>query len=275
MESYIDPIVASYLDRFPVAQKTVVQKTDDKILVHLIEAEFTLIRYEPYTLVLEKNHKISKVGYIYQGTLDLLTTDSGGKSLRKGHMGKGDFFGLDVFFDRGRSLYDAFSLEPLECYVIDPERLLMLMEENSQLRACMEGVLIETMKRFFRSPAFSGGTGLFEVTGPKITRFDKSIAYIDSHYMNPLTLDDVARKAGLSRYYFSRMFKKETGHSFKDYLNINRMDAAKKILGLPEMNVSQACYSVGFNDVSYFARIFKRYEGISPSTFRKQVMNGT
>ena len=269
MKSYLTPNMASSSDKFPVAGKT-----DDKMFAHLIKAGFTLTRYEPYTLVLEKDHKIPQVGYICQGTLDLLTTVPGGKSLRKGFMGKGDFFGLELFFDQGLSLYDAFSLEPLECYAIDPERLLMLMEEDSQLRAYLEGVLIETMKRFFRSPAFSGGTGLFELTDPKITRFDKSIAYINSHYMNPLTLDDVARRAGLSRYYFSRMFKKETGHSFKKYLNINRMDAAKKILGLPEMNVSQACYSVGFNDVSYFARIFKRYEGISPSIFRKQAMNG-
>lgn len=270
MESYIAPIMTSYPDRFPVADKT-----DDKMFKHLIETQFTLIRYEPYALILEKHHKIPRVGYICQGTLDLLTTDSGGKSLKKGFMGKGDFFGLELFFNQGLSLYDAFSLEPLECYVIEPERLLTLMEEEPLLRIYLEGVLIETMKRFFRGPVFTGRTGLFEVTDSKITRFDKSIAYIDSHYMNPLTLDDVARRAGLSRYYFSRMFKKETGHSFKDYLNINRMEAAKKILWLPEMNVSQACYSVGFNDVSYFARIFKRYEGISPSTFRKQMMNGS
>ena len=146
------------------------------------------------------------------------------------------------------------------------------MDREPEFGTYLEVMLIRTMKRFFKSPALSGQYADTQSQGMKVTRFDKSLAYIDSHYMNPLTLDDIARQAGLSRYYFSRMFKRETGHSFKDYLNITRMEAAKKLLGLPDMNISQACYSVGFNDVSYFARIFKRYEGISPSDYRRRAL---
>ncbi|WDP90916.1 MAG: AraC family transcriptional regulator [Desulfobacter sp.] len=240
----------------------------------LIESEFTLTQFPAYTLVLEKDHRISQVGYICKGSLNLLGTSLKGEAYRKGLMGKGDFFGLELFFDNGLALCDALSLETLDCYVIDSHRLIELVTKIPEFKTYLEGILFETMKRFFHLPAMPADTGTIVPPTAKTSRFDKAVAFIDTHYMNPLTLDDVARKAGLSRFYFSRMFKKETGHSFKDYLNINRMEAAKKLLGLQDMNISQTCYSVGFNDVSYFARIFKRYQGESPSSFRKKTMEG-
>ncbi len=244
---------------------------DVKPLEEIITSHFYFTRIPAYTLVLEKHQKISQVGYIRKGTLHLLSTLSSGQACRKGLMGKGDFFGLELFFDRGVALYDALALNTVECHVIEPRDLVALLEEMPEFKKQLLAILTNTMERFFRNPALDGKPAC-QTSGHKENsgKFERTIAYIDAHYMKPLTLDDIARKAGLSRFYFSRTFKQETGHSFKDYLNIKRLEAAKKLLCLTEMNISQACYSAGFNDASYFARMFKRYEGKSPSAFRKE-----
>ncbi len=269
MNSYLSSISKSRPDRMPS-----MNESDEKQFETLIKTSFTSTRIDAYTLIMERNRKISHIGYINRGTVDLLSKTPGGHTCRKGILGQGDFFGLEYFFDQGLSLYDALSLEPLECYIIEPYRLSELLQEKPAFRVYLEGILLDNMRRFLRNSVIREEEEQAKTVDPKMTRFERTLSYIDSHYMNPLTLDDVARKAGLSRFYFSRMFKKETGHSFKDYLNINRMTAAKKMLRMPDMNISQACYSVGFNDVSYFARIFKRYEGISPSEFRKKRLYG-
>ncbi|MDY6852662.1 MAG: helix-turn-helix transcriptional regulator [Thermodesulfobacteriota bacterium] len=68
---------------------------------------------------------------------------------------------------------------------------------------------------------------------------------------------------------FSRVFKNKTGRSFKEYLNRVRIEMAKKLMKEKEMNVSEACFTVGFNDLSYFSRVFHNLEGTTPSSYRK------
>ena len=238
----------------------------------LIRSEFTLTQIPAHTFVLEQHHKISQVGYICSGELHLMGTGPNGGTRRKGRMTKGDFFGLEMFFDQGLALYDALALNALDCYVIESDRLLTLMSQIPELKSCMENRLMDVMRRFVQMPATAE-----DVCGPaenpgRTVKIEKAAVHIQTRYMDQITLDDMAERTGLSRFYFSRMFKREIGHSFKAYLNINRINASKRLLGLPEMNVSQVCYSVGFNDVSYFARIFKRYEGRSPSDFRKEAL---
>ncbi len=256
------------LNRPPVLTDT--SEVHFKPLVH---KEFVLTRFEPYTLMMERNHPITQIGYIHKGMLDVLSVGNDGQNSRKGTLGPGDFFGLEIFFDRGTALYDIFSVEPLECYIIDPPSLEKLLLRHPGFNQFLETCLVDNMRRFCRNPFFSRKKKSPLPTDRGCKRFTKIIAYIDANYMNPLTLDEIAKKAGLSRFYFSRMFKQDTGHSFKDYLNIKRMEAAKKILAIPDMNISQACYSVGFNDVSYFARIFKRYEKTNPSAYKRRIMD--
>lgn len=94
--------------------------------------------------------------------------------------------------------------------------------------------------------------------------------FITSNYMNDISLNDVANVVNLSSVYFSGLFKKEIGENFVDYLNRVRIDAAKVMLKDIRYNVSEIAGRCGFSDTRYFARIFKRIVGITPSDYRKR-----
>ncbi len=93
--------------------------------------------------------------------------------------------------------------------------------------------------------------------------------FILENFKSKLTLSDVAAKAHLSESHFSRKFAKETGRSFKEYLNCVRFDYAKKLLVYSNMTVMQVCSECGFDDYPNFIRRFGRNAGVSPTEYRK------
>jgi AraC-like DNA-binding protein len=93
-------------------------------------------------------------------------------------------------------------------------------------------------------------------------------AHVKEHFAKKVTLKDVADMCRLSPSQFCRAFRKEHGMSFGEYLLQVRMTEARKHLALPDVLVKEVAYSVGFNDLSYFTRSFKRRFGVSPSAFQ-------
>ncbi len=89
--------------------------------------------------------------------------------------------------------------------------------------------------------------------------------YIDSHYNEELSLEDVSREVNLSPQYFCRFFKNETGYNFIDYLTQVRISKAIELLKDKNLSVKEICYTIGYNDPNYFSRIFKKITGYSPS----------
>lgn len=98
----------------------------------------------------------------------------------------------------------------------------------------------------------------------------KALQIIDVNFADHISLEDISSEIGISKYYLSRLFKKTTGRSFKQHLNIRRIKAAKSLMLKEAMNVSEACYTAGFNNLSYFIRVFKQYEKIRPSDYRRR-----
>ena len=103
-----------------------------------------------------------------------------------------------------------------------------------------------------------------------ISGIKKAIQFIGINFRKPLTLTEVARESGMSKYYFARTFKAVTGKTFKDYLNGKRVEQAMILLRSGEVNITEVCFQVGFNDPSYFDRVFGRIEGKSPSAYQKE-----
>jgi AraC-like DNA-binding protein len=100
---------------------------------------------------------------------------------------------------------------------------------------------------------------------------ERAKRFIDKNLEKPLSLEEVSRESGMSRYHFARMFKAYTGMTFKTYHNEMRIEAAKALLQNRENRISEVCYAVGYNDLSYFNRVFRRYVGMSPSSYQKQL----
>ncbi|HHV60974.1 MAG TPA: helix-turn-helix domain-containing protein [Clostridiaceae bacterium] len=97
----------------------------------------------------------------------------------------------------------------------------------------------------------------------------KAIEYINKNYMSKITLEDVASYVHLSPPYFSKLFKDETRKNFNVYLNNVRIEMGKKLLldeSIPLVDVS---ILIGFEDQSYFSRVFKKITGVTPGKFRK------
>ena len=96
-----------------------------------------------------------------------------------------------------------------------------------------------------------------------------AIGYIQANYSKPLTLDAIAREIGLSKYHLSREFKRVTGATVITYVNQVRCDRARRMLEKGELSVSQVCAQVGFDNLSYFSKTFRRFTGKLPSQVQK------
>jgi len=92
--------------------------------------------------------------------------------------------------------------------------------------------------------------------------------YIDKHFNEEISLEDVSRAVNLSPQYFSRFFKQETGENFIDYLTQVRINKAIELLKDKNHTIKEVCFMIGYNDPNYFSRIFKKVTGYSPSEQR-------
>ena len=97
-------------------------------------------------------------------------------------------------------------------------------------------------------------------------------AYIAGHHGDPIGLAEVANVMHVSTYYFCKVFKKAVGITFTDYLGRVRVEKAKTLLLNPHLRVSEIAYSVGFQSLTHFNRVFRQLTGKSPTRFRD---NGT
>ena len=94
------------------------------------------------------------------------------------------------------------------------------------------------------------------------------MTYINNHYREELSLEDVAQFAGFSRYYFSRSFKRQTGYSFKDYLCQKRLQVAMDLLIRTNRSMRDVAIDSGFGSVATFNRVFREKKGCTPTQYR-------
>ena len=96
----------------------------------------------------------------------------------------------------------------------------------------------------------------------------KAIQYISQNFASSITLKDVADHVHLNPAYFSTIFKQSTGSSFKEYLNMVRIEESKRLLTNTNYSVIDISVATGFEDQSYFSKVFKKYTGLTPKQYR-------
>ena len=116
-------------------------------------------------------------------------------------------------------------------------------------------------------------SGIKPRTGDNMRNMDSEVinavmTYINNHYREELSLEDVARFAGFSRYYFSRSFKRQTGYSFKDYLCQKRLQVAMDLLIRTNRSMRDVAIESGFGSVATFNRVFREKKGCTPTQYR-------
>lgn len=100
-------------------------------------------------------------------------------------------------------------------------------------------------------------------------KFKEALKYIKQNYKENLTLEIVSQEIGISTKYLSSMFKKNIYQNFSSYVNFLRIEEAKRLLQYTDRTLFDIAISVGFEDASYFSKVFKKITSLSPKQYKK------
>lgn len=101
---------------------------------------------------------------------------------------------------------------------------------------------------------------------PNIARI---MEWIKANYYKPISIIDISDEFGYNPNYLSSLFKKTTGSTLINFINKTRIDISKALIVNYDISIKEAAYSCGFSDEKYFLKTFKRFEGITPSQYKK------
>lgn len=135
------------------------------------------------------------------------------------------------------------------------------------IRSMLHLLLVRLSRRLqLQGPSGAAGHSDAEQT----EKFKELIAYVEQHYPEKLTVQQAAGIVNLSEYHFCRTFKKITGKTFVEYVNLLRINAAEQLLLHSNDPVTEIAFNVGFGSVNYFSQMFRQYKRHSPSQCRKR-----
>lgn len=108
-------------------------------------------------------------------------------------------------------------------------------------------------------------------SGGKFGAVYQAADYISDHFQEPISLDALAEQFYISKYYLSRSFREVTGFGISEYINILRVQRAQNLLQTTALSISEIASRTGFESITYFERVFKRYQRITPAQYRKSL----
>lgn len=239
----------------------------------VIASTFTERRFPENAALVERGSVIDSVGYILSGGAAVLIKDAGEQEHECGYLAARQFYLGFYLFSGKPSIVSVVAKQPTVCLVQGRADFLSMLDAYPYLKDFFYRCALERMWDGYQSLLDARGNHPEKVflndRMPKCVR--QTLAYVDNHFREPVTLDDIAERIGMSRFHLSRLFNRHTGKSFRMYLNQKRIAAAKELMNTEDVNVSEAGFAVGYNDLSYFSRVFRSIEGISPSAFRKSL----
>lgn len=101
-------------------------------------------------------------------------------------------------------------------------------------------------------------------------RFKLLIQRIESDFCEKMTIDQAAKQVSLNPYHFCKLFKKLTGRTFVEYVNVCRMNEAQRLLRESNLTVTEIAGKVGCDNPNYFTKLYKQYKGTTPSQARNK-----
>lgn len=179
-------------------------------------------------------------------------------------------------FDEFSYARKAITVRALD-YLLKPyeeKELFLVLEEAMRIAEAHRNEVAQTAVPPIQLPegdADGGGTPELMEAARLSTVMEMIADYIREHYMYELSMQDLARTMNYSEAYFCKLFKQFFGQNFTSYLTEYRVREAKKMLEQPTVNVKDIGKAVGYGDANYFAKVFKRITGKSPSEYRQEI----
>lgn len=166
----------------------------------------------------------------------------------------------------------ADTLSAIVNYIID--RAVHSENEAMTYKFLLQNSNIQNAAAFselqeLKAPELGWGDMPVERELPKSSPIYPAVAYVHNHRQEMVTMNDMARLCHLSPSYFSRLFRREMGENFINYVNRIKVQWAKERLRSSNDSVVQIAQELGFMDSSYFISVFKKFEGTTPLAYRQ------
>ncbi|MEA4966388.1 MAG: AraC family transcriptional regulator [Oscillospiraceae bacterium] len=173
----------------------------------------------------------------------------------------------DNLFDCGPVFTGNSVLEEMVRFIVD-NGLSRISECSDAAEATVYALITYLTRERYESAPHARNSQLIDTTGfSEITVLIMS--YIEQNYTQQINLDMIASSIGYNRNYICSAFKKDTDITIIEYLNFVRIRQAAIYFSYSDMEISLTSARVGFINISHFNRTFKKFTGISPSTFKK------
>jgi AraC-like DNA-binding protein/mannose-6-phosphate isomerase-like protein (cupin superfamily) len=192
-----------------------------------------------------------------------------------------DIFGCFIFgkslFGFLRRLGDDKTVVSTNDYRLKDVPLLlkeMLFEIKSEFKEYQQLIILKLLEIFLllkRYHSEGSATHIEHHASATENKVLDTIRYIEINYYKKLALDEMARMAYISKRQYIRIFKKISGKTFVEFLNGIRVNHAKQLLQQGDSKIASVCFETGFEDVSYFYKIFKEFTGTTPKSFKDKL----
>ncbi len=138
-----------------------------------------------------------------------------------------------------------------------------------------QGSLFMLLGLVFEKQYYSINNAPTNTSALQLNRFKDVLQYIEEHYTEALTLEQMANVAGLSPRYFCRFFRKMTRYTPTEYLNYYRIECACEQLSETNLAITEVALNCGFNDISYFIKVFHKAKSITPRQYKNLSQKST
>ena len=173
----------------------------------------------------------------------------------------------DIFRQRNASFVMSGAAEWIEPVLQNLERIAMAEEPDYELyeSECLTQLITLILTRKAEK------TG--HISGDTSQKWEQIHQYLEEHFAEKITLEELGKRFGISKYYMLRGFKRKYGVTIVQFLNQCRMNYAKNELRFTDKQIDTIAEECGIHDSSYFNRIFRTTEGISAGAYRRQWRN--
>ncbi|MEH7177804.1 response regulator transcription factor [Neobacillus vireti] len=244
----------------------VVLVDDDVIVIEFLKKVIPWQDYD-FQVVASFQDSNEALTFMQENPYDVLITDIGMPKLNGieliDQLRKSNITSYNVIL----SCHDEFSFAQQAIKLEAYDYILKESMEETTIMALLERLKTKLDQERYTSNQHLKVTKFLEMTN-KNEDVLKAQKYVQTHIGEKITLTEVAAHLHLNSSYFSRMYKKETGEGFVEYVTRVKMEKAIDLLDHSIKSVEQIAYELGFESKSYFLKTFKKYYNVSPKSYK-------